>query len=655
MRWVLAWSMMIGFIIAGQTAQARVIGKHADFVASVPEGFSCADSITVNIRAASRNAFADKASELSKMVGLVRVVMGLECPQAKTITFDGYHGNQKVTTATISAASNWRLARFNGVSGEPTGAGNVQPASGAFQSAASASRNSFFEQNTTSGRCTTLTNWILQFLLEDGRSVSDYAPTADERRNAFNIMMAHGFLDEIFKPVFGVTYKTMSQGQRRLVADSLKKCSNVSSHLREHLSIPFDDRLRKTSSYRVWQQYIRLARKNRITYGGMKLDLARKSIEARLSKWRKRGPNKYGKGILLKQGKGYNLYAYDQPTDIGVDNNGCALHYKTQKRSMVSYVIIHEPDPKFVFSRAHLQRVIDGFDFSSDMRSRCPNSGASDTLYPHITLYIEGLQLHSHNVKYQHYSFADGPNFRELPFLRFSLSNRNTRNQFVLGSIHYSGGTSYSSDKEVEDFLSVESYNAYHARGRVRLSTLRETERNLAACMKKIPQKLHRIYKEIGGQFAYLHCGKFELTGFVKPKTTERIKWWLHNRSDLIFAYLNANANVCKTRMPYGAKIIEIETTITRQQGFSAPETTNLGVTYRLLVDSSMTGMFWPFIKAREGLLVGRAVFSEVMIDPFAQTRRYYSQYKKLLSAIQCGGSIHKHLQDNLLALHAMK
>ena len=122
MRWVLAGSLAFGFLIAGQTAQARVIGEHADFVASVPDGFTCADSITVNIRAASRNAFADKASELSKMVGLVRVVMGLECPQAKTITFDGYHGNQKVTTATISAASNWRLARFNDVSGGARGA-----------------------------------------------------------------------------------------------------------------------------------------------------------------------------------------------------------------------------------------------------------------------------------------------------------------------------------------------------------------------------------------------------------------------------------------------------------------------------------------------------------------------------------------------------
>jgi len=117
MRWMLAWSLVFGFIIAGQTADARVIGKHSDFVASVPDGFSCADSVTVNIRAASRNAFVEKAPDLAKVVGLVRVVIGFECPQVKEITFDGYHGNRKVTTAKVSAASNWKLAGFTNVPG----------------------------------------------------------------------------------------------------------------------------------------------------------------------------------------------------------------------------------------------------------------------------------------------------------------------------------------------------------------------------------------------------------------------------------------------------------------------------------------------------------------------------------------------------------
>ena len=115
MRWMLVWSLAFGFIIAAQTAQARVIGKHSEFVASVPDGFSCAESVTVNIRAASRNAFVEKASDLAKVVGLVRVVLGFECPQVKEITFDGYHGNRKVTTATVSAASNWKLAGFTKV------------------------------------------------------------------------------------------------------------------------------------------------------------------------------------------------------------------------------------------------------------------------------------------------------------------------------------------------------------------------------------------------------------------------------------------------------------------------------------------------------------------------------------------------------------
>jgi len=115
MRWMLVWSLAFGLIIAGQTAQSRVIGKHSEFVASVPDGFSCADSVTVNIRAASRNAFVEKAPDLAKVVGLVRVVIGFECPQVKEITFDGYHGNRKVTTATVAAASNWRLAGFTDV------------------------------------------------------------------------------------------------------------------------------------------------------------------------------------------------------------------------------------------------------------------------------------------------------------------------------------------------------------------------------------------------------------------------------------------------------------------------------------------------------------------------------------------------------------
>tara|TARA_R110002073_G_scaffold334037_1_gene522680 strand:+ start:7521 stop:9110 length:1590 start_codon:yes stop_codon:yes gene_type:complete len=90
-------------------AQSRVIGSHKEFTASVADNFTCSEVVDVKIAADSPTAFQDNPSGLSKMVGLVRMAMGFDCPQAKKINIAGFHDGKQIVTSAASKSTDWRL------------------------------------------------------------------------------------------------------------------------------------------------------------------------------------------------------------------------------------------------------------------------------------------------------------------------------------------------------------------------------------------------------------------------------------------------------------------------------------------------------------------------------------------------------------------
>lgn len=92
-----------------QSLQARPIGKYKEFSASLPGNFSCAHAADVRIDTSVPGSFGSNRKGLLKVVALVRLALGFECPKLKTINLVGYDQGQSVLQATITESSGWVL------------------------------------------------------------------------------------------------------------------------------------------------------------------------------------------------------------------------------------------------------------------------------------------------------------------------------------------------------------------------------------------------------------------------------------------------------------------------------------------------------------------------------------------------------------------
>lgn len=89
--------------------QARTIGSHAGFTASAADNFPCADVINVRVDSKTKNGFENDRANFVKLVGLIRVVMGFECPKVKQINIAAYANGQMVGNTQVSKSSGWTL------------------------------------------------------------------------------------------------------------------------------------------------------------------------------------------------------------------------------------------------------------------------------------------------------------------------------------------------------------------------------------------------------------------------------------------------------------------------------------------------------------------------------------------------------------------
>lgn len=117
MRNALIFFALFGSLWISSPAQARTIGSHAGFTASIADNFPCADVINVRVDSKTKNGFENDRANFVKMVGLIRVVMSFECPKVKQIKIAAYAMGQRVGETQVNKSSDWTLTPLKKTAG----------------------------------------------------------------------------------------------------------------------------------------------------------------------------------------------------------------------------------------------------------------------------------------------------------------------------------------------------------------------------------------------------------------------------------------------------------------------------------------------------------------------------------------------------------
>ncbi len=94
-------------------AAEEVIGTHAEFRAVKPFNYACGSAVHMQIISDKKESLESANKALLKIVGLIRTVVSLDCPQAKRIILTGKHNRGRVFKTRISKDDNWRLNLAN--------------------------------------------------------------------------------------------------------------------------------------------------------------------------------------------------------------------------------------------------------------------------------------------------------------------------------------------------------------------------------------------------------------------------------------------------------------------------------------------------------------------------------------------------------------
>ena len=95
------------------SASEEVMGKHAGFKALKPYDFACGSAVRIEILSDKKENLESANKDLLKMVGLIRTIISLECPQAKRIILTGKHSRGRAFKTKISKNENWQLNLAN--------------------------------------------------------------------------------------------------------------------------------------------------------------------------------------------------------------------------------------------------------------------------------------------------------------------------------------------------------------------------------------------------------------------------------------------------------------------------------------------------------------------------------------------------------------
>lgn len=112
MRRSLAFSFVaIPFLllITGSAAAERQLGHYGGLTAVAPQDFTCDSEATVIVRALDESAFGGDQIALQKLLGGLRVMLGIECPRLETITIVGEAGGKVVYQGAAGSNDNWLL------------------------------------------------------------------------------------------------------------------------------------------------------------------------------------------------------------------------------------------------------------------------------------------------------------------------------------------------------------------------------------------------------------------------------------------------------------------------------------------------------------------------------------------------------------------
>lgn len=101
----------IAVCASGGEVLAKTIAVHGPLSAHVGSDFVCAKQVFIRVEAPTAAAFTDLAerSKLEKLLGSVRVGLGLECPEVDTVAISGVFQEKEVFKGIASASEGWVL------------------------------------------------------------------------------------------------------------------------------------------------------------------------------------------------------------------------------------------------------------------------------------------------------------------------------------------------------------------------------------------------------------------------------------------------------------------------------------------------------------------------------------------------------------------
>lgn len=100
-------------------AQERQLGSDGDVKFSIPTQYRCGTIAPVTVTAPDPSLFTQDQARLQRLLGLIRIALGFECPTVSTIEVSGVARGRHVYSGIATAADEWRLASTQDTSTQP--------------------------------------------------------------------------------------------------------------------------------------------------------------------------------------------------------------------------------------------------------------------------------------------------------------------------------------------------------------------------------------------------------------------------------------------------------------------------------------------------------------------------------------------------------
>jgi hypothetical protein len=108
LQWLIGSATIVTALAAPAQAE-RLLLSHQDLKAFAPDNAVCSSTYQVNVLAPDAEMFSERKTDVQHLLGGLRTIMSIECPQTKNLLIIGYVKGREVYRGVASETGNWVL------------------------------------------------------------------------------------------------------------------------------------------------------------------------------------------------------------------------------------------------------------------------------------------------------------------------------------------------------------------------------------------------------------------------------------------------------------------------------------------------------------------------------------------------------------------